>query len=819
MAGAGGPAEPPKQNPYLPKRAPGLWTKPIATRAAVLQSLSGGAGGGRVFDEHGNLRVGGETFSASSQLSSIYRVNLPIGDREVSDRPYEENVWVRAAIKALRSGFLRLNLRFYSGDPEDQDATEILSHPLLDLLQSPNVLMTARQFWESHVVDMKLDGEQIWFLMDANGDPVASDEKTGQILEFPASILPVRGSFVEIEPDKNGFPKSYRYKVATTGGTRTGERIWLPSSVVHFRDYDPYNLTRGLGDVDSLARETDLYFQAFRSMDGAVRNGGDPGGFIIFDHEIAPLELDRIQGEVDQKFSGPNASRYRVLEAKAKFTPNFVKPSDMQYRELVQWLRDSILAGLGVPPPVVGIFDDATYNNVETAYRELFTGPNGVLSMAALSADIITNRLLPRLPVGSGVRSGENVVAYFDPSQVEALQDNIGEKLDRAAEIAAKGIGVSFNEAMELQGAVSENPEGGDRRWKSSGLTDLDDPEAGMPPQPEPQEAPAEDAEDDAEDADESGDGEDDGADDSSVQQSARSGSLGKGPVPTSSAHLTAVPADAVCLADAIEPDPKIQSRVLGWLAAFERDQIAKLRRLSNGGLRAYSALDEPFDPEGMTDEQWDALLLSQTVWAKRLDRDVRVALREVFMAAVAEAHGEVGGGIITATDPEVIQFLSTQQIKLAEGVTSTVSDRVRNAIARVMAGSRPSETLRDAVKDALPELTEELRRVFGNKEGRAATIAQTETGQAENGARFLQYGRSGVARVRWIASLDEATRASHAAVNGQEVEIGTTFSNGLRYPHDPVAPASQVINCRCTLRAAEFTNPLDALEAEMDAQ
>ena len=54
-----------------------------------------------------------------------------------------------------------------------------------------------------------------------------------------------------------------------------------------------------------------------------------------------------------------------------------------------------------------------------------------------------------------------------------------------------------------------------------------------------------------------------------------------------------------------------------------------------------------------------------------------------------------------------------------------------------------------------------------------------------------------------WIASLDERTRGTHAAVNGTVVEYEEAFNVGgdlMQHPADPAGSASNVINCRCSI-------------------
>ena len=890
---------------HRPTRIAPLWTAKAGR--SLLQKVNGGSSAGRFFDEHGRLSTSLGSDSLERELwsaigtSDLYRIANPIADREESDRPFEENVWVRAAVKAVSEGFQRLNLCVYPGDPsEDNDKLE--AHVLHDLLASPNrVMPSPRQFWRAHAVNMKHDGECIWFMMNERGEPVQSNDDR-ILLELPATILPVRGALVEVKYDNQGMPSTYRYTTAFSRGDRRHSAEFPVGSVVHYRDFDPYNATRGLGDVNALERETDLYFQAFRAMDGAVRNGGDPGGFIIYDHEVDAAEMQRRQDIADEEFAGPNQRRVKLLQSSAKYVPNPTKPSDMQYQQLLTWLRDSILAGLGVPPPVVGVYDSATYNNVETAHREMFTGPNGILALATSTADSLNADLLPRL-ARFGTRPDE--VVAFDSSHIEALQEDIGAKLDRAADIAAKGVGVAFNEGLSMQGCEVEYPEEGDRRWVSNALTELVDGDPVVEPAPTPPIPPSEPEEDEDDEDDEAG------ADSEQASRStyadpdkvdevykswravvnmsasqleawgetecSRKASVSPGAVIKRNVALmrkkkgewgTKELRDAnraISFISRMKGMPKgepvgdcpskrdislknwgfdpnkgrnsleggetiafartdgqlelskpLAKRVEKWLERYEKEQLSQLRRIANNGLRRFSIFDENVNPAAIPEEAWDALLLSETVWAGKLSRDVRVALREVYDFALREAAGEIGEMLIDVSHPDVVEALATQQIKLAEGVTSTVTRRVRARIADVLVKLSPAGNLRNVIKEVLPALTPELKKVFGTKDARAATIAQTETGRAVNTAKFRQYEAGNVDEIMWVASQDEATRASHVAAHGTTIQMGGTFDNGLRYPHDPNGSAGEVINCRCTMRVIRRRDPLDDPDLEI---
>lgn len=90
-----------------------------------------------------------------------------------------------------------------------------------------------------------------------------------------------------------------------------------------------------------------------------------------------------------------------------------------------------------------------------------------------------------------------------------------------------------------------------------------------------------------------------------------------------------------------------------------------------------------------------------------------------------------------------------------------------------------------------------------------AVRRARTAVNGAENAGRMDgMLGRGGYKR--WVAVMDERTRASHASINGEVVPVGEPFSNGLMYPGDPSGPPSEVCNCRCSM---EWVSPEEAEE------
>ena len=88
----------------------------------------------------------------------------------------------------------------------------------------------------------------------------------------------------------------------------------------------------------------------------------------------------------------------------------------------------------------------------------------------------------------------------------------------------------------------------------------------------------------------------------------------------------------------------------------------------------------------------------------------------------------------------------------------------------------------------------------------RGETIARTESLAALNASRHEAYRQAiekgdvtpQQIRKTWIATKDNRTRDSHREIDRDTVGYNERFRNGLLYPHEPNAPASETANCRC---------------------
>lgn len=152
-----------------------------------------------------------------------------------------------------------------------------------------------------------------------------------------------------------------------------------------------------------------------------------------------------------------------------------------------------------------------------------------------------------------------------------------------------------------------------------------------------------------------------------------------------------------------------------------------------------------------------------------------------------------VGSGLsFRLQHPQAQAAVRRRVTKLTGNVTETTVNRIRDVVRQAMTeGSGVTEIARRIRDEAFDETVTTLR---------ARTIARTESVGALNEGAHVQAMRSGVMQSkRWLTQADGRVRESHVRAGAEGwIAIGDVFVNGLQYPHDPSAPADEVIQCRC---------------------
>jgi len=110
---------------------------------------------------------------------------------------------------------------------------------------------------------------------------------------------------------------------------------------------------------------------------------------------------------------------------------------------------------------------------------------------------------------------------------------------------------------------------------------------------------------------------------------------------------------------------------------------------------------------------------------------------------------------------------------------------------------------------ESIPKIADRLQNVAFMGRNSAIRNARTYTTAAENKGRIDSYERAEKLGIqtnkKWIATLDDRTRAEHRHLDGMSVSPDEDFKvDGytISFPGDPSAEPEMFYNCRCTLVA-----------------
>lgn len=139
---------------------------------------------------------------------------------------------------------------------------------------------------------------------------------------------------------------------------------------------------------------------------------------------------------------------------------------------------------------------------------------------------------------------------------------------------------------------------------------------------------------------------------------------------------------------------------------------------------------------------------------------------------------------------PGVLRFAQKESSFLIDGITKTTRDSVAAALARGLEEGASTSRIAEMIAEA-----------GAFSKDRSMLIARTETARTFNGAptyalNAIQNGTGRKFVKTWSTALDDRVRDEHIALEGETVEINSTFSNGVQYPSEP--------NCRCTVLYTE---------------
>lgn len=224
------------------------------------------------------------------------------------------------------------------------------------------------------------------------------------------------------------------------------------------------------------------------------------------------------------------------------------------------------------------------------------------------------------------------------------------------------------------------------------------------------------------------------------------------------------------------------------------------LRNLEHFRLRAFASSREPMHAADAGDggERGGIaadLVFDKDSFAKGLLLALRNESANAVQAAGDQLYEEIGkDDVFSNADPKALDFLDARQ-----NLLSNVPEEVHaEVMGELQEGLDKGESIRDIAK-----------RISGKfdqiDQGRAETIAMTETAAAYGYGRQAAMESAGVPRKRWLTSHRDNVRPAHTAAENDPrnkgIPVDQPFVVGgemLMYPSDSSGSPWNVINCHC---------------------
>ncbi len=191
------------------------------------------------------------------------------------------------------------------------------------------------------------------------------------------ALYALRPERVTVEPDAQGWPVAYRYRVGDHVTRLAAEDGGGRPAVAHLRAFSPVDDHYGLGCLGAAAGAVAVHNAAARWNKALLDNAARPSGALVYDagdgSALSPEQFARLRAEMEAGFAGAaNAGRPLLLEGGLKWQAMSLTPADMDFVGLKAAAAREIALAFGVPPMLLGLPGDSTYANYREANRALW---------------------------------------------------------------------------------------------------------------------------------------------------------------------------------------------------------------------------------------------------------------------------------------------------------------------------------------------------------------------------------------------------------------------------------------------------------------
>ena len=640
-------------------------------------------------------------------------------------------------------------------NPDDPESVVPDTDPIVQLFNRPNPTLSREQFLQYMITFLEMRGEFFVVFDDPAHprvaypwtDPLGWQDKT----------------------DEQGNLTAWVYKYG-----RGQQATAFDTDLLRHRYIDPARPYRGQSPIKSAADPFAIETRGDALQSGLISNGGENGNIFLADSSMGDRQVEQVLQQVRTRRQGQGRPLRDVL------LTGGVKPADPKFTDTdldliaMQEPSRQKLCAVYVMTAALIYHDDAPNFATFNARLKIYWTSTVIPLVRGIES------AFDRFFVEGPPRS--KVYVRFDLDKVEALQANLGEKLEAAKSLHDMRVPLAtINERLKLNLTLDNVP------WAEDVMV----PSTLAPLSVIMSEYVYAD------------------------KAKVRAGGSDSQKVDPPPVGLLESARALVALTND-DGRPKTRAEVIDratnphFTVARER-RMEKMRRELAKSWRLFMGKQKERFVKAATDSAINAGEVDEalTDLFPALSKGA-VGVMSPFYTRSANEGAAAITEILEANPPRDLIDIINRSPNLAAATLDAIEERENFIKLDMMPGF-----FEDLQADVMAVMVEDIggldpdtvRRTIKHKFNvsinRSATIARTEIGTAYNVSRFTESGRAGYEKHEWLTSGDEMVRGSdddfdHAQCHEEPREMGKKFSCGLKYPMEQGGEAGNVINCRC---------------------
>lgn len=369
------------------------------------------------------------------------RPRWPVWDSESAiDRAFKASSWVY--ICAMRNANAIASLPWRAEIWTGQQWAHVPNHPLQDLIDQPNPFWSRQHLMTLIVLELELTGNSVLCKVRAEPDGA------------PVNVFTIRPQRIAPIPSRDIHVLGYEVRAAD------GKPHFLGAAdAIHVQFPDPANPFWGLSPLQSAAKAIEVDRESAAWQRNALSNMLVPPGVFAMRGHITKQQFEDAKEILREQYQeAANARRPLMTGPDVEWRQLSMSPAELDFLETRKLTREEICSVFGVPPPVAGILERATYSNIETA-RTIWW-QDTLLPLVDMIAGALTRGLASEF--------GDNFRLVPDLTAVPAMLTVVERRVAIIKDLFS--MGVPFNTASEAVALGLSSP-GGDIGYLPANLS------------------------------------------------------------------------------------------------------------------------------------------------------------------------------------------------------------------------------------------------------------------------------------------------------------------------------------------------------------